>query len=206
MPNFFTNFKKGLNKVMKDTGVTNARNKPDPDKNFFQNYSDHLDWLELRLRKDVNKLYPAIPDMSELSSACFFTLIDAKHLLMFDALRDGYDYMDEVLGATVVPLACAAASLGCLGLAIWEGAQEFAIKTGMKKDDFDNHDEKAVNYLAAAGGALAVAMSSLIKSLISLVTRPVITMIQGWKPQDTTRFYNEDSLENSAKIFADSFL
>lgn len=200
MPNFHNLFEK-----VKNIKVTNKQRKPDPKKNFFENYSDHLDMLEINFQKGLKSLdYRS--NFSDLMYTGFFSLLDPKHLLILDALRDGHDYMDEFLGTTVVPIISLLASVASLGLAIYEGAQKLTIATGLQKDDHEDHGYHAVNYLAASGAALAVAVASFIKSLISLVSRPIVTMVQGWKPQDVNRFYNDSSLEAEVEKGIDSVL
>lgn len=122
-------------------------------------------------------------------------------LSIFEALRDGYDYFDEVVGATAIP---ALAGLACLGLAasaIWEGIQELAIKIGLQNNDHDKHLEKAAANLLLAGTAFVISIASFIKSAISLFTRPIVTSINGYKPQNINRFTIEDSIEDDVIAF-----
>ncbi|WP_367607394.1 hypothetical protein [Legionella sp. W05-934-2] len=191
--------------------MTNQQKKPDLKKNFFENYSDHLESLKFKFLDTLKQNVENGNDLSDVMFTGSALLLDPKHLLILDALRDGHDYLDEVVGATVVPIVGALASLAAFGLGIYEGAQSLAIQSGLVKDDKKDHGNKAINYLAASGLALVVSVVSLIKSVLSLVTRPIITLMQGWKPQDTVRFYNENSakgqfdkgLEKAGRVFDD---
>lgn len=179
--------------------------KPDPKKNFFQNYDDHLSSLFV-------KLYESLPinDFEDLQNTMLNTPSEflgqvsneaVKHLYLFDALRDGYDYFDEVVGATAIPLLTGLASLGLATAAIWEGMQALAIKLGLQQPDHERHLDKAAANILLAGVALVLSVATFMKSLISLVTRPLVTLIQGFKPQDVHRFTIDDSKEDDIIAF-----
>lgn len=159
---------------------------PHPNKNFFQNYGDHLNYLAHDGKEKFDQFWASERKLRFLVNEV------AARLNVFDALRDGYDYFDEVLGATVVPLLCNTASMGFAALALWEGAHALAITVGFVNRDNDNHAGKAMAYLLASVAAHVIAVASLIKSVISLVTRPLVTAIQGYKPQDKDRFYDQE--------------
>lgn len=176
MPKFFTQHK-----------------KPDPKKNFFQNYGEHLNYLEHQATKKMRGSpdnFNVFLDSIALESIAQ-ELLDAKHLMVFDALRDGYDYTDELMGASVIPVMAMGTALFNAGMSIWEGSQALAIRAGFTKNDHIDHGDKAVDNLLLAGLYLAISVISLVKSLASLITRPIATAIHGWKPQDTNRFYSE---------------
>lgn len=175
--------------------------KPDPRKNFFQNYDDHINSIigqlaqafPIRDFSDLQKI--AIKNPTDLlNQACNETL---KHLYLFDALRDGYDYCDELVGATALPALVGLASLGLAASAIWECMQALAIKLSLQRQDHDKHLDKAAANLLLAGTAFVFSVVSFMKSVISLFTRPLVTLInKGFKPQDVNRFTIDDSKED----------
>ncbi len=179
--------------------------KPDSKKNFFQNYDDHLNSLSQELAKtfpiaDFSQLHSIAIDHPNalLNKVCNETL---KHLYLFDALRDGYDYCDEVVGATAIPALAVLASVGLAAAALWEGIQALAIKMGLKKRDHHNHLEAAAANILLAGTAFVLSIVSFMKSVISLFTRPLVTLINGFKPQDINRFSIDDSIEDDVASF-----
>jgi len=171
--------------------------KPAHYKNFFQNYDDHINSVESKLKvkypmmNDIDSAQTLISALSKVTMESLSKEV-LSHLYIFDALRDGHDYFDEVMGATVVPFAAGLASLGLAALAMWEAAQALAIKVGMKKDDHQSHGSTAVDFILLAAAAAVISAAIFIKSAISLVTRPIVTLVNGAKPQDENRFANED--------------
>jgi hypothetical protein len=176
----------------------NHKHKPDPKKNFFQNYNDHLNSLERNFIKKIDtsktgnyaEIFNSIKTKAKYHPGQllqFATQEILAPLYVFDKLRDGHDYFDEVSGATVVPLLSAAAFLGFTTRAIWEGIQKLAHSA---KGKYYNGDEGLSN-LVLAGTALMISITSLIKSVISLVSRPLVTLLGGFQAQDTKRFYIE---------------
>ncbi|RUR13058.1 hypothetical protein [Legionella sp. km772] len=179
--------------------------KPDPKKNFFQNYDDHLNSLFV-------KLYKTFPinnweELQHLAISRPYSLLGQvsneaiKHLYLFDALYDGYDYFDEVVGATALPALAGLASLGLTAAAIWEAIQALAIKFGFQQCDQEKHLDKATANLLLAGTAFVLSVASYIKSMISLFTRPLVTLINGFKPQNVDRFTIDDSKEDDLTAF-----
>ena len=171
--------------------------KPAQYKNFFQNYSDHLNSGESKLREkypSINEIDSPKSLINALSTVTMKSLSKEvlTHLFIFDALRDGHDYFDEVMGATVVPLAAGIASICLTALAMWETAHALAITAGMAKDDGKPHGGHAIEFLLLAAAAALISVASFIKSAISLISRPIVTLINGANPQDTNRFANED--------------
>lgn len=175
------------------------QSKPNKRKSFFENYSDHAKYLLIDGIERIKSTNPRSPEDALVAGVNeLFTL---KRLTTFDALRDGYDYFDEVVGATAVPLIGLGISIGTLGLSIWEGAQALAIKMGMMNNDYNNHGDVALASLLVSATSFVVAAASFVKSIISLVTRPIVTAIQGWKEQPSSekRFYDEEgSIEGKA--------
>ncbi|KTD34368.1 hypothetical protein Lmor_1765 [Legionella moravica] len=178
--NFFSNTKIFVN-----------QKTPDPKKNFFENYSDHLDFMIIHFQQKFNKL----KNINDLDVALDYIGDEAiKRLKMFDPLRDGHDYFDEVVGATGLPALGIIASIASLGTAIWESAQALAIEMGIKRNDREDHLDIAAGYLILSAAAIIIAIASFVKSAISLITRPLVTALSGYAEQDEDRFHNEDAL------------
>ena len=166
-----------------------GRKKPDPNKNFFQNYIDH----GAHVRDQQIAFYTKF----QTSEKPLQLLVDeaVSHLYILDALRDGHDYFDEVVGATAIPLLCATASLALAGLAIWEACTALYIKCDPSKNDGEDHGQKAKKALLLAGAAFVLAIGCFVKSVISLFTRPIATLLPHAKLQDKERFYDDKVAE-----------
>jgi hypothetical protein len=174
MPNFFHNQK-----------------KPDPKKNCFQNYSDHLYFLQIKYQERWNKF---IKNKTLDEKLDFLGKEALDHLNMFERLRDGHDYMDEFVGATAIPALGLVVSLVELGVAAWQSIKGLAIHAGLAKNDYEDHKENAGLALLVAGAAFVTAIASFIKSVVALVARPFITAARGWANQDEERFYVEETV------------
>lgn len=181
-----------------DRRICTKQAKPNPQKNFFENYYDHLNYLESEFDAKWNTCskFRTIDEQLE-----FLGKEALKRLNLFERLRDGYDYMDEVVGATALPVMLLGASLANLAIAIWEGASALAISTGLinRKSDKAEHLEYAQTALLLSTLAFVGAIATFLKSAISLITRPVATALQGFAEQDVDRFYDDDSYESQAR-------
>lgn len=165
--------------------------KPDPTKNFFENYSDHLNFLIRKFDMKFNYL------MSMDNTAAAFNYISKealKRLSLFEQLRDGYDYFDEIMGTTTIPALGLIGSIASLGMALWESVQALVIKIRIIRTDHEDHLGNATGYLLLSAASFLVGMASFLKSALSLVTRPIVTALHGFAEQDEDRFYNEDSI------------
>lgn len=164
---------------------------PDPRKTFFQNYSDHLDYLQAKYEKTWNKLV----ERKGLEERFNFLVKHAqKHISIFEQLRDGYDYFDEVVGATAFPVVSLLASIAGVGIALWESFRALIIKIGLANHDGEDHLAHAGFSLFTSAAAFLTSIASFLKSAISLVTRPIVTAIYGFEKQDKDRFINEDTV------------
>ena len=155
-----------------------SRKKPDSKKNFFQNYQDHTTYLQSQ--------FFAVKEKFDGTKARHKVAYVGKQLVArincLDPLRDGHDYMDEVLGATSVPLIAGVVAIAAAGTALLYSVCSFF-------DAKSNWASEAKMAFAVAGIAAAVALFSFAKSFISLFTRPIATVLNGGpKPQDTNRF------------------
>lgn len=162
--------------------------KPDPKKNFFQNYSDHIDYLMSQLQE----VGTAINNAQSMTEALNIINDEAtKRMNMMESLRDGYDYMDEFVGATAIPTMGLIASLAMLGLAVWEGAQTLAAR--VRREETTEHTNTAVENLFFSALLFTASIATLLKSIVSMVSRPVVTAIKGFAEQNTPRFEREGS-------------
>ncbi len=165
-------------------------NKPKQKLNFFQNYIHHTRAMDNKLSNEAKKV------MTKDDNGKTLINFLAGHVTWGDRLRDGYDLMDEVMGASAIPLAAKALAIAFALKAVWEGVQ-WAYHQATK-EEFDeecsnehNHGDKAVNDLFIAGSMVVICWTSLFKSVISLVTRPILTASQGWAKQDSNRFQDK---------------
>ncbi len=164
--------------------------RANPKNNFFQNYSEHLNALDNKLFKEYNKI--KTPDD--------FASTILSHATVFEPLRDTHDYADDIFGATVLPILAAALSLAAIANTFYEGAQVLLMKAGLMTGDADEHSQLAINSFMVSATSLAVAVASLIKSVVSLFARPIATMVCGYKDQDEVRF--KDDLSEDESLFA----
>lgn len=175
--------------------------KPKSELKFFENYKHHLNFLTGEFHKKVTEYHKKSQDGE---AGDFLQTELLKRLSFVDPLYDGYDYFDEVFGATAVPLIGAVGAFVYLGKSIWEAIQLLAMKVKLKQDDHKDHGELAGHNLFRAGLAISVAFGSLIKSIISLVTRPIATLVQGYKAQNCDRFAKNttsDARETLTEVF-----
>ncbi|MFW2569543.1 hypothetical protein [Legionella sp. 29fVS95] len=183
----------GIVSFFQNVKICTGQNTPDVKKNFFQNYADHLDFLEEKFKKKGAKLM----EMTFDDGLAFLSEQALERLKIFESLRDGHDYFDEVVGATAIPLMSLAVATVATAAAIWEGVQDLAIHTGfMKAQDKVSIDKdlQTSHYLLVAGAAFLLAAASFLKSAISLISRPVVTAIQGFDKQDEVRFCNQNAM------------
>jgi hypothetical protein len=176
------------------------KEKPSPKKNFFQNYSDHLDFLQDKFYKKFDELM----HKGNLDEAFNYISNEAlERLSIFERLRDGHDYCDEFVGATAIPVLGIIASFALLGKSLYESVETLAIKIGFSTDDHQNHLRSAGFYLMLSGISFVLSIASFLKSAISMVTRPIVTGLQGWAKQDEPRFLREDSNVKKAESLVD---
>lgn len=168
---------------------TIGHNKPSPKKNMFQNYVDHLSYIEIESIKIWRRLDHSSP-LSVLIGE------NVKRIRVFEALRDGHDYFDEVLGAFVGSTLCTAAAMALMAYSTWEMGAALLMKTRAIKNDGENHWHNAVKGVFCAMTLVVMSLFIHVKSMISLITRPLITLLAGYnKQQDVDRFYDNDSQE-----------
>lgn len=152
---------------------------PQKNKTFFQNYADHVRLMEEEGREKIN----TVTNFQNLGEAVNYLTNDAlSRLKIFDSLRDGHDYFDEVIGATALPLAGGLASLGLVTLGVLDLANKYL------GSQTSQQESKALTYFMLATAAFVLSVACFIKSAISLLSRPLATGINGFQEQDVNRF------------------
>lgn len=157
-----------------------------PQQNCFQNYGDHLK----SNAKNAMEVFDKLQGPNTFSVLVGETM---KRVKIFEALRDGHDYADEVLGAAFGGAILTGAACGMLAMALWELGCSLTMKMGVVKDDGQSHLMKAGKYLLCAIAAYVLSAFIYLKSLISMVTRPIVTLIMGYKPRDMTERFVDNS-------------
>lgn len=177
MPNFF-----------------HAQKTPDSKKNFFQNYSDHMDYLQKYYYEGWLK-YRNIRTLEEKLD--FIEKHALQRLTVFERLRDAHDYFDEVVGATALPALGLLVSVASLGLALWEGVKLLAAFAGLGHVSAKEYKENVIEALIISAATFLLSITSFLKSAVSIISRPVITCIKGYEKQDKDRFLVEKTVFNA---------
>lgn len=143
---------------------------PNAQLSFFENYQAHITMLTKKHEKLVSS------GDNERNKEALIAEIKAK-FNCHTPLRDCYDLTDEVLGATLLPIACVALSAYLASLALKELLHTIAIKINLVNDDHNSrHGEEAkIKGLFALALALT-SVASLIKCTLSLIIRPIATL------------------------------
>ena len=176
---------------------------PNANLSFFENYQNHVTAL-FDDYTNANKV------RSDAAQAVFLNDKLYGYFKAFDSLYDVYDFTDEVVGATIVPLALSAVSILALGGAVFEAMHQVAIELGIVENDiptgvmdalgdlmkgrtdrFENlvngnpsHGENAFGLLIIALLAAALAIVSFVKSAVSIITRPIATALDEFGPDE----------------------
>jgi hypothetical protein len=170
--------------------------KPNPQKNFVQNYMDHLSYVSLDFKE---KLILPIFDARETSPLFVLQHLynqAVARLYVFKAFHDRYDVMDEIGGVALLPLVVACISVGFLGFAIWEAIKSLAVTLHLTNPDVDknyniiNNNTVAMSNLVIAGSALVLSLGIFMKSALSLVTRSLVTLCTDFQNQEVDRFFS----------------
>ncbi|WP_133129788.1 hypothetical protein [Legionella yabuuchiae] len=176
--------------------IFKKQKKPSRTKNTFQNYYDHINCLLEDLTETMNDIENDLSQGDVNTALSKISQEVLKRLTMLEPIYDRYDYFDEIVGATAVSLLGISISLTSLALAFWESIQLLAINAGIKQKDGENHSNKAIQCLLFSGAMLLVGVCFFLKSSVSLLSRPLMTLIEGWKEDDKARFTREDSFES----------
>lgn len=164
--------------------------KPDVNKTFAQNYYDHLSFF-YKPENGTNILNP-----KEDGEVLLNIPIPLKPIVrpfgrlnVNKALQDRYDYVDEIIGATIAPIACVLASIYFLAKAV-ANLWTFVLINNLSK----NQITEKMYFRATLGNfcyalfALGMAIYCLVKSIASLIIRPLLTLISGYNLSGENRF------------------
>lgn len=158
--------------------------KPTQKLGFFKNYANHLSFVKndmlVGLGLDGNS--PTIKDIFTIMKE---SLVRSN---MFTAFYDRYDIMDDILKATVVPMAMTVLAGMSAAKAILEAGYGMAIKTGLARNDGQHHGDKAASYFVAALALYALSYVCALKALLDIVTRTFCTIADGYKAPEHVRF------------------
>lgn len=169
---------------------TIGHKSPDPRKNMIQNYIDHLSCIEVTGHRIWKKL--------DRESILGVLLVESMNRIkIFQRLRDGHDYFDEVLGALVGSTLCSIAAVGFVAYSLWELATSVMMNIGILKSDHEPHFDHVVKGMFCAMTAFVMSMVIHMKSMISLVTRPLMTLFFGYNQhQEVDRFYVNEPIRH----------
>ncbi len=143
--------------------------EPKADLSFFDNYISHCAALIAKHSNNDEHTSPT-EDFTTLKDVC------VAKLNFFTPLRDRYDFTDEVVGATLLPLAGVVVSAVSTVWALKELFHTLAITINLVNDDGDKHGEAAIVLGAIALFAAVASLAALIKCTLSLLTRPIATL------------------------------
>ena len=152
---------------------------PKKGQKFFQNYSDHLSYFP----EYYQSLYEQymLEGTNEFLSEQFLL-----HLTMFEPLYDRYDCLDLLPGTVVPSVVTLLASACFFVVAAMDGLNPKASEESLA--DVGNH-------LKLAGVLFVTSIIGLINNLLSVITRPIATMILGWNSGLEERFAYESTIE-----------
>lgn len=172
-------------------------NQPDKAKSFFENYYDHLSFFyKARNKTNVGDLlYQWLDNIghdtdNEYGSSFYIpTAIPLKPMVPFTRLRmhralhDAYDYLDEILAATIIPPLLIMASAYLLMRALIGGLTFGQI--------YSKPYNSVTNDLFNACMGLFLTAFSFLKASLSLVVRPILTLFNGFNVDAVSRFCHE---------------
>lgn len=174
--------------------IRELRQKPEDDLNFFANYWNHC----LAIRENHHHLFEGAKKREDAKMPIGSFLkttahIASKKLNFFDPLIDGHDYLDEFMGVTFIPVALVGLTVMASLLAALKTLHSIAIVTNLATEPSEQHvGEEALESLIFAITFPVIAVASIVKCSISLIIRPISTLIQGFHPfddDDEHRFY-----------------
>jgi len=168
--------------------ASNNRTRPDNNKSFFANYSDHLRSIHNRYSAKLTA-FEQNPSMAGKFGAIAVELWSQKNI--FKPLQDKHDLCDQIFGALVLPSLMKLAALGHLLMAVYEGVNALAISANIRAGDGIDHYQAAKDNVMKAVLFYAVAVFTYVKSVLSFFIRGILTLVSGFKPTDEVRFSSE---------------
>lgn len=159
-----------------------AKKTPNEKYTFFQNYADH--WRQLDYK--AGQVMTSMREKGDESGMQLLGKAAIERLYVFDALKDKYDYADELFDVLFVPFASIGIILVSAAVVTWQVGLGIS---ALFSDDEKDHWEVAVNTVLLAGAALLLAFVTMLKAAPSLILRPLMTL-GGYKEQVDLRFYD----------------
>jgi hypothetical protein len=165
--------------------------KPRPSLSFPENYAAHARYLE----GHGNELYGRFWSIPTLPSRfCFLGNQLKERISCFVPLKDGHDYLDELVSATFVPLFCEMNTLLFVGVGLWEFLKSCLMTIRIMERDQESHFSHAMSYFMLAFGSIVYAKLAVVNSLIGLLLRPIITLCTGYSAQNKDRFFYHEQI------------
>lgn len=169
------------------------RSKPLSNRFFFHNYASHINYMTHRLEEKKQRYY----QLDEVPTMYDFICREALgHLDFHEPLRDGHDYFDCILGASVVPImatfAWAIAIMKALAESLAYMGGRCLQGVGYQPNLESKHGSMAVQHSIVAIGCFAFSLIGFLNSVISLLIRPIATVCNSWKNSDAGRFSDEE--------------
>lgn len=185
-----------------------AQNKPNKSKNSLQNYFDHLDSVLYKAITQFDSICACVsPAQAKEALHQFIDLMFTSHIQIFDPLRDRYDYFDEVLGACLANVAAnlffQALYWAMLAEMMFTLAKIIAFRLGYISEW---EGKEPAWHLLLLGSTVMALEIIYLKSMLSLITRPIATLINGWQDQDIPRFNDHTSIQGRISSGLSSFV
>jgi hypothetical protein len=155
------------------------KSTPDAGKSFVENYYDHLSFF-YKSRNGTNIPSPVEGGVLQMPIPLKPIVRPFGRFNVHKALHDRYDYADEIIGATIAPVACVLAA-GYLFTKAVVSLLTFASFTDQ------SFLEATLGNFCQAIIALCMAAYIFVKSVASLLIRPLITL-GGYDTSDEDRF------------------
>ena len=180
---------------------------PNENLSFFQNYQEHTQQIAINLKHKFEQLSL----MSEIEQSNKVSENIVSYFKLFDPLLDQYDYADEFVGATIVPLTLSIVAFSAICYAWNEALNALGVQFGVIDDDVKadefTYGQCALIAIGIALASVLLAIISLIKSAISLVTRPVATILADEEDMfdkviPDLRFTDTDTFSREYPMFA----
>lgn len=162
------------------------RHDANHNKNFFQNYFDHMNVLA----QHSNNAFEAFKTNENIG---YILNGMVARLDPFEPLCDAHDFLDEVIGIVVRPIISISFAFYYAGAAIAEIVNALVNKEENSEDVNPKHSIKAKNNATVALYYALFSIAAFVKSVISIITRPLVTAIKGFEErEEDNRFHNDD--------------
>lgn len=181
----------------------------DKKKSFLSNYVDHVKYKTEEFTGVARRIMQS-DNVADITEGLAQEL--AKRWRLDEALYDKYDYADEIVGATLLPVVAATSSLAALLAAAFWGVRALASMalykiielknlcrehksdTSSVSEAVEHHKNEARQYAVLAAVGLIITLFVAIKSWLSLLSRPAVTLWNGWQEPQEDRFHSDDSV------------